>query len=217
MRQTIRYGLIATLVLIPPAACLATGYRATPHPGNTTEITAMSDTPPPTSSELTAEELLQRVLELVRTSKSISDFTLDRLEKIMGVSVERGSDGYGHSARLTSQWLYDFSMRAVDTSTPEDGMRFAFGFDEIPDDPPPMTDICQLDFDHFTAELEAMGYTREPYYDSPPPADMGRPRLAHGRLIYESFSGPHLYIEVYPRGETSAKANHDCVKMLRIY
>lgn len=180
----------------------------------------MSAETPSARPGLTAEQALRGVLELIRTSKSVSQLTPDRLEKAMGVPVKRRSDGYGYTDRLTPQWVYDFSMQEFDSSNHTKGMRFEFSFDATAGAPFPMTDICRLDFDHFTAELEVMGYIREPYYDSAPPADMGQPRLPHGRLMYDSFSGPGLYIEVYPRGEandTLEKIGHDCVKMLFIY
>lgn len=220
MSHTIRRVLTATMALFPLATCCAAIPVAANNPVLAKETTSMSSETPSTPSKTTAEQALRRLLELIRTSHSIADFTPERLGEVMKTPINRWEDGYGSGEKLTSQWSYGFQMTQVQITKQERRWRFDFSFNTASDEPPPMTGICQMDFDHFTAELEAMGYTREPYYDSAPPANMGQPRLPHGRLMYDSFSGAGLYIEVYPRGEGHdpiEKISHRCVKMLLIY
>ena len=71
-----------------------------------------------------------------------------------------------------------------------------------------MTDICQIDFDRFTAELEEMGFTRQRYYGS------------HGGFMKDWFDRPGMRVEVYPRGERVWTPERDsgraCVQMVLI-
>ncbi|GGA16686.1 hypothetical protein [Dyella nitratireducens] len=157
---------------------------------------------------LNAEQALTRLLTLIRSSKSLEDFTPQRLREAMGTAINHAADRYeryGFGESITRQWSYGFG---VDRS-PNYGPRFEFSFNKnAPGASPPMTDICQIDFDQFKAELESMGFTSEPYYGE------------HGALINLSFTRPKLYIEVYPEGEANEpveKINHRCVKMVLIY
>jgi len=168
-------------------------------------------TSPLKAAQPRAEQALRRLLTLIRTSQSIDDFTPGRLEAVMERPVQRWSETYGFLERLTSQWTYVFVVRN------EDRPQVEFSFRERPGSYPPMTDICQLNYDAFAGELEAMGYRRESHYDSPPQAPHGQPQLRHGGLLYERFhrpsSSPGLRIKVYPRGEGVADSpSRVCVK-----
>jgi hypothetical protein len=156
---------------------------------------------------LTAEQGLLRLLELIRSSKGTQDFTPERLNEVMGVRVEYADDGadrYGTGGQLTEQWSYGFGVE----KTAARGMRFEFSFNEnVPGSSPPMTEICQIDFDRFTAELEAMGFTRQRSYGS------------HGSVMNDFFDRPGMRVSVYPRGEANEppeKISHSCVQMVLI-
>jgi len=217
MRQTIRHRLIATLALLAAYPNLATATSVTQDPPVAMETMQMS------SSDLrptiTAELALKRLLALIRTGKPVADFTPEWVGEMMGVPIvwaKNGSKRYGFGAPVTPRWMIGFGVDVSRIAIGEKP-RFDLTFNPIPPSAnPEMTDICQLDFDHFTAELEAMGYIRQPYYDSSPPPFMDEPRLSHGRLMYEAFSGDGPCIEVYPQGQSNAKANHNCVQMLFI-
>ena len=161
----------------------------------------------PLSPALTAEQGLLRLLELIRTSKGTQDFTPERLNEVMGVRIEYARDGadrYGAGEQLTEQWSYGFSVE----KTAARGTRFEFSFNENPPgSSPPMTDICQIDFDRFTSELETMGFMRQHNY------------AEHGRLMSDWFDRPGMRVEVYPRGEANEpleKISHNCVKTIFI-
>lgn len=156
---------------------------------------------------LTAEQGLLRLLDLIRSSKGTEDFTPERLSEVMGVRIEYARDGtdrYGAGGRLTEQWNYGFGVE----KTVARGTRFDFSFNENPPgSSPPMTDICQIDFDRFTAELEAMGFTRQRSYGS------------HGSVMNDFFDRPGMRVLVYPRGEANEpleKISHNCVQMVLI-
>ena len=171
------------------------------------------------SPRLNASQLLTSLLDLVRNSRSIEDFTPEKLHEVTGMTIEFANDGserYGFGERLTPDWSYGFG---VDKSLSQ-GPRFELSFNEtVPGSGRPMTGICQIDFEKFASALESMGFTREPYYDSAPPAPPGEERLPHGSLLYWAFYRPELGIQVYPRGganEPHEKIHHDCVQMVLI-
>lgn len=157
--------------------------------------------------KLNAEQALTRLLGLIRNSRSLQDFTPKRLQDLMGTAISyanNGDDRYGFGELITSQWSYGFG---VDRSL-KNGPRFEFSFNEtVPGASFPMTGICQIDFERFKTELEAMGFSSESRYG------------LHGALSNFTFFRPNLYIEVYPEGEANdsiEKISHRCVKMVLI-
>lgn len=155
--------------------------------------------------KLNAEQVLLRLLELIRGSKSAADFTQEHMSKVMGVEISAYAPGsYGFGEQLTPDWWYSIEMR----EKPRTGARFNFNFNTSPGTYPPMTDICQIDFDRFAAALEAMGFTRQKYYGE------------HGRYIKDWFERASMRIEVYPRGERVWTPEKDsgraCVQMVLI-
>ena len=167
---------------------------------------------------LSAEQTVRRLLELIRTSHSINEFTPQRLQEVMGVPVDTWEkDHYGFGERLTPQWFYGFEVDSTGEQPRE--RRFDFSFNPHLDTSTPMTDICQIDFEQFSAELQKMGFSRAPYYDSPPFALNDRDRLPHGRRMYDVFGRAGMRIQVYPRGQANEpieKISHLCVKMVLI-
>jgi len=220
IRHTIRNTLTVTLTLLSPCACLAAKPPTTLELAPTKEVMPMTTEPLSVKPLITAEVALKRLLDMIRAGKPVAEFTPEWVGEAMGVPITWASDGdkrYGFGSRVAPQWTIGFG---VDFSGVARGKRprFELDFNPYPSSiRPAMTDICHLDFNQFTAQLEAMGYIRESHYDSSPPSDMGQSRLPHGRLMYDSFNGPEMYIEVYPAGESTARADHDCVKMLFIY
>lgn len=181
-------------------------------PGNAGQNTA------PIQPRLAAEQVLTKLLGLIRNSKSIKDFTPEYLSKMMGVEFVTYSPGdHQYGEQVTPDWWY--TMQMDESVTTQNISRFEFRFSSELGTSPDMTDICQIDFENFASELESMGFTREPYYDSAPPAPPGEERLPHGRLLYWSFYRPELGIQVYPRGEANEpheKISHNCVQMVLI-
>lgn len=154
------------------------------------------------SPRLDAPQALQRVLDLIDDSHGLADLTPAHISQVMGIPMETARDGsarYGFGEALDTQWTYGVGL---DATTP-DASRFEFAFNPSQADAP-MTPICQMDYDAFTAKLEAMGFTRTPY------------RAEHGRFVKEWFDKPGLRVSVYPQGETAEAAAHRCVRMVTI-
>ncbi|WP_234346923.1 hypothetical protein, partial [Xanthomonas citri] len=112
------YTLLATLAL---GACAHTA--ATPAPATVTETSAMSFSADHVPADLSkggpraAQEALERVLELIRTSASIESFTADHVSGAMGQSVEHRDDVSGRfsaSGVLTRDWNYGFGVNKTE-------------------------------------------------------------------------------------------------------
>lgn len=187
----------------------------------------MTTDAPRIQPRLSAEQALRRLLELIRTSKSISEFTPQRLEEAMGVPIQQWEKEYGFGERLTPHWTYGFVMpnpthgfAKPDSLKRSRRQRFDFSFNPRPNTSPDMTEICRLDFEQFAAELRQMGFSRDSVYDSPPQMLDERYRLPHGGLMYDVFARPGMNVEVTPRGEGHEpieKIGHLCVKWVWIY
>jgi hypothetical protein len=156
-------------------------------------------------SKFGAEAALLKLLELIRGSKSIEDFTSERVSEVMGLQMNfDGPDRFGAGETLTQDWTYGFYV----DRTGMDGPVFIFSFKPRGSrKDPPATAICQLDFDRFAREMEGMGFSQETIYGE------------HGRLINHRFYRPGFYIEVITEGEASdpvEKITHACVTIVVI-
>ena len=147
------------------------------------------------SPRLDAEQSLQRLLDLIRDSRTIRDITAERLQQTFGVAFGSDAGRLGFGERLTGDWWSSFEFDPANT----DGPRFEFSF--RPDPPgtyPPLSDICKVDFDRFAAELQTMGFKRETY------------RGEHNRVIPARRAAGH---RPYPRrSRRSAGKNHPCLR-----
>ncbi|HEY9133693.1 MAG TPA: hypothetical protein VIM98_18220 [Dyella sp.] len=159
----------------------------------------------PAQSSITAQQALQRLLDMLRQSKSIEDFTPEFIGHGMGVKVTAvDGETYGYGARLSKTWGWGISRENSSVTGP----RIDFGFSSLPGSDAPATEVCQLDYDTFTAELEAMGFARKPSYGK------------QGLILQENFDRPHLHIEVLSQAEHShtqdGVENRACVKSVII-
>ncbi|MDV2453543.1 hypothetical protein [Xanthomonas hortorum] len=197
-------ALLATLAL---GACAHTG--ATPGTATVTKTSAMSSSSPAPvpPGKPTAEDLLGLLLALVKGSHTISDFTRERLSSAMGQVVQLVKNDkrrYRAFGPLSKEWSYGFGV----DETKLDGRWFEFRFDRnVALASPTMTEICRLDFDHFTQQLERMGFTRE------------RNIVEDGRWMSDFFTRPGMRIEVFPRGEAVEPQElvaHKCVEWVYI-
>jgi len=218
--------LFSVAALALTACAHQAGSAAAASTSSTTGAGTMPDTEVIKPSRFNAEQVLRQLLELIRSSESVEDFTPERLEGMEGGPVKYWEEGYGVGAWLTQHWTYVIEVqKALGTW----GLTFRFA--HRPGASPPMTDICKLDFAGFATELEALGYEHESHYDSAPPSAAPRPlpdgrtyrpppRPEHGRLLYEYFrptSGRRGFaIKVIPRGESSDNAKHQCVQSVWI-
>ncbi len=160
--------------------------------------------------KLNPEQMLLRLLELIRTTTSVKDFTPERLHEVMGVEIEYARDGsgrYGFGEQVNSEWTHGFmfSPSVNAASTP----RFNFDFNRVnPSSEPAMTNICQVDFEQFARALKAMGFSRSPNY------------AEHGRYVGDTFERPNMSIEITGRGEKTflapGETARSCIHMISI-
>lgn len=170
------------------------------------------------SPKLNAEQVLTRLLNVIRSSGNTQEITSERLGKEMGVDFVTHEPGYHvFGEELTPEWAY--GMELYDKVTPIRNHHFLLSFNSDPGETPSMASICEPDFTQFTTELEEMGFTRKGHYDSPPQPPPGVPRLPHGSWMYDHFDRPGMHIEVHPQRANSSspeQAGHECIKMILI-
>lgn len=194
------------IIALALSACAHTSTSKQRPPDFAKEPNAMtaSTSAPASMPKLDAEQVLTRLLALIRESDRVEQFTPERLSSAFGVTFSVFEPGYwGFGAQLSPDWSYGFEMREKIAI----GSRFSFSFNSKPGSTPPIEDICRIDYPRFAAELEAMGFKREPYHGE------------HGRFINDWFERPGMRIAVYPEGEIAAsgeKPPRVCVKEVQI-
>ncbi len=198
------YTLLATFAL---GACAHPS--AVPPSATVTETSVMTSSSPsvPATENVTADDLLSHVLEVIEGSRTLSDLTPEYLSATMGQAVHTVKNDprrYRAFGPLTREWSYGFGV----DETQLDGRWFEFRFDPTAAGAsPPMSEICRLDFDGFTRQLEQMGFVRE------------RNVAEHGRWMSDFFTRPGMRVEVFPRGEAGASSEqvaHKCVEWVYI-
>lgn len=156
------------------------------------------------SPRLDAEHALRRLLDLIRSSRTVGDITAVRLREVFGVAFAEASGRHGFGERLDRDWSSSFEWAPGGTYGPQFELAFR---PHRPDADPAASAICALDYKAFAAELEAMGFRHETY------------RAEHNRIIHEQFERPGMTVQVYTRGEAEAppeKTAHACVQMVLI-
>ena len=165
----------------------------------------------PSKPKLTPEQGLTRLLRLIRDSRDLSDFTPERVGEAMGVEMEFSSSGreeYGFYEPVTPEWL-----QGLDFSKKHQRLRFSFDPRE-PGSSPDLTDVCQFDFERFSAELEAIGFTKAPSHGE------------HGRLTHYTFERVkdgtrEMRLDITPEGEHAWKeqtgSGRACIRSVYIH
>lgn len=160
----------------------------------------------PSDVQQRARFLLERLLVLIKQSKSIKDFTPEHIGEVFGVRLRTyGPSDYGYSEDLNNDWTWN-----IDRVDPSDGdpIMWDFTFRSDPGKNPDMTHICSLDYDDFIGALKAMGLRGESHY------------VEHGRMQYGGYSTGTLTLWVYPEGEANhpiEKIGHKCIWMIRVF
>ena len=152
-----------------------------------------------------AKTALSKVLELIRSSKGIDDFTPERISEVTGLRMNfDGPDRFGAGERLTPEWNYSFYVNRAGLGGPQ----FMFSFDpSIIGQSPPATAICGMDFDAFATALEQIGFKKEIWY------------AEHGRILKYTFDSSHMYVSVGTEGEDDAPADklaHQCIRTVTV-
>ncbi|WP_373700435.1 hypothetical protein [Neisseria dentiae] len=153
--------ITATLLLAACSAPPETG-RADSQPANKETVKMSENKTPPT----TQREILERMLEMMKTSESIKDFTRERLEQVFGIKMkshEDAADSYYFFSPLEKNW--EWSLNKYKTiMEKQDTFRLSFNLTDadsknyttskIID----ITKFCEIDFYDFVKKSEAIGF-----------------------------------------------------------
>lgn len=158
------------------------------------------------SGPFTSGQLLADLLDLIRTTQSISALTIEQLSTAMKQPVRSFGPGKsGFSGNLTPNWSFALVLR----NAGEARARVDFEFlDGSPRRDTSATEICSLDLDYVASELRAVGFKRETVYGE------------HGRVMHDRFDRPGFSIEVdsisEPYATSSDSSPRSCVLALRM-
>lgn len=158
-----------------------------------------------TSPKLDAPAALAKVLELIRTSEGIDDFTPERIAEVTGLRMNfDGQDRFGAGEQVGPDWNYSFYVNRAAMNGPQ----FMFSFDpSVLGQSPPATTICATGFDAFAMALEQMGFEKQVWYDE------------HGGVLKYTFDSESLRVGVGTQGEGGAPPDRparECVRTVTI-
>jgi hypothetical protein len=185
---------------ISPAAVSSSPSSANEQPMQTTHQNASTNTAP-----MTAEDVGKRVLDLINTIKTTNDISRENIERATGLKLNVNPDNpneYGTGGKITDTWFYNIGGR-LDSKSGKSN-RLTFSFDDQTNNHADMTPVCGLDFNAYSKRLNEIGFQSSPV------------RGEHNRLSYWNFSRGDISVQVYIRGESNEKVNHDCVSMMII-
>ena len=105
-------------------------------------------------------KMMEKLLEMIKTSNSIKDFTPERLGQVFGVPIEKGSSGYGYGEQLTKDWRQGFAISEIETPR---HMRFEIGV--YPDSSalfknPVINEVCDMGYQEFIRHLVELGFPK---------------------------------------------------------
>lgn len=192
--------MLGTLSL---SACAQT-IKAPAQPSSTRkepQMTAMNHQ----TAQTEAGKLMYGLLTLINTSRSIADFTAERLGQAMNAEAKPFGPGhFGYGGKLTEQWAYALEVKQESMQGPRLDLEF---MDQSPSKDASATGICEVDFDQVSKDLKAHGFSQEPVYGE------------HGNIIAYHFDRAGLSVTTVVIGEASnpiEKISHQCVRAMTI-
>ena len=158
-----------------------------------------------TPSALSADQLLLRLLDLIKDTTSTRELTLERVSQAMQAPAQSFGPGhFGYGGTLTPEWSYGLEVKKAGAADARLDLNF---IDTTADRKANAAAICQVDFNHFASALDAAGFKRETV------------RGEHGRVIYDRFDRPQLSIKVDTMPENPhalGDATHACVRLVTV-
>jgi len=165
--------------------------------------TPVSETSPP--SPLNAEQLLLRLLDLIKATTSTRELTAERVSAAMQAPAQSFGPGhFGYGGALTPEWGYGLEVKQAGAADARLDLNF---IDTSSDRKASASQICQVDFSRFASALDAAGFKRETV------------RGEHGRVIHERFDRPQLSIKVDTMPENPnalGDASRACVRLVTV-
>ena len=148
---------------------------------------------------LTAPEVLTKVLDFLRHAQSPEDFRIETAGKVMNLRLLERTDGYSDfyigNKFGDSDWIWSINF----TKDQSGKMRLNFG--DV-GGYSPATPICQMDLDRFHPLLVKAGfiYTGKGHW--------GRPFNGYEKKYPNGYEAD---LQVFYRGESAEKVLHDCI------
>ena len=168
-------------------------------------MSAVEAEPPLPQSDVTAEQLLNRLLELIKHSTSIADFTAATVGSALGVRLHTFAPGRaGYRARLTPEWSCTLTTHQKYGLGP----RMLLDFISEPPGRVPMTGICQIDVRSFTGELSQAGFSNTVHYGE------------HGWRMGNLLEHGGLTVELSACSEADQpqdKFEHHCIRSVLVH
>lgn len=112
-------------------------------------------------------EILTNLLEMMASSQSIKDFTVEHIEQAFGVKMradESETDSYYFFKELSNNWEWSLD-KSKDPIEKQDGLRLSFNSinDSIDgQESHYIEEICGMGFDEFVQKAEKLGFIQEP-------------------------------------------------------
>jgi hypothetical protein len=158
-----------------------------------------------TMTSISAEDISKRVLKLVASVTNAEDISPENIERITGLKIDVSQSNpneYGTGGKITDTWFYNLGALSNNKGSKPD--RVMFSFDDQTNNYADMTPVCSLDFNAYSKQLTEDGYAAKPVHGE------------HDRISYWDFSRGKVSVQVYVRGESDEKVDHDCVSKLII-
>ena len=154
--------------------------------------------------DLTAPEVLTKVLDFLRYAQSPEDFEIETAGKVMNLKLLERTDGYSDfyiSNKFgNSGWSWSINFKKTQYGNGKMDLFFGNGGSRIP-----ATPICQMDLDRFHPLLVQAGFTYT-----------GKGRLGKPFNGYEKKypNGYEADLQVFYQGESKEKVQHDCINSI---
>ncbi|AND67482.1 hypothetical protein ATSB10_00280 [Dyella thiooxydans] len=174
------------MILTMLGACRGLPAAPKPHPEHAMETHPMTTpaTSDPTRVQLSAQQAMERFLDLIRATRTLQDITPESMHEAMGVDIQSVSpDHYGYGQALPGNWAFSVERKDAGGAGPQVNLSFS----PIPGKSASPEGACEPDFAHFADALLGMGFTRH--------ASHGE----HSRWLFDYFERPGMRVEVYPR------------------
>ncbi len=177
---------------------------APPPPKDPAHMTASASDIRLPLPHLSAEQALDRLLELVVTIHSATEINATRLHDAFGVEFRDVDGRLGFSEPVSSQWWSSLEWDPTRTLGPQFSLSFLSATGERPAS---ASGLCAIDFDQLADRLSSAGFDHETY------------RGERDRVIHERFRRAGLTVTVYTRGESDEspeKIRHACVERVLV-
>ena len=153
----------------------------------------------PGRPNLTAPEVLSKVLDFLRHAQSPEDFQIETAEKVMNLKLLERTDGYSDfyigNKFGDSDWIWSINF----TKDQSGKMRLHFGDGGGNS---PATPICQMDLDQFHPLLVQAGFT----YTGK--GRLGKPFNGYEKKYPNDYKS---HLKVFYQGESAEKVLHKCI------